>query len=136
MDHFGIGAAFLAMWRVYIASARQTGRTTSLLDSVKAGDRVIVVTSGEARRLRQLCAERGVDVECIARDPRAAENLFELGTSQGRTLFEHTWLEAYYLATVERAAAQVDHFERELSGYGAAHRETRRRAIELARWRP
>ena len=47
MDHFGIGAAFRAMANVYITSARRTGRTTSLLESLKDGDRVVFASSRE-----------------------------------------------------------------------------------------
>ena len=42
MDHFGIGAALLGAANIYFNSARQTGRTTSLIESVKDGDRIIV----------------------------------------------------------------------------------------------
>lgn len=135
MDHFGIGSALQAMWRMYCATSRRSGRTTSLVDSVKDGDRVVVLTAAQAQHLERLIAERRVSVQCIVVEPHAVDRLFERGTSEGRTIFDHAWLEAYYLMKMESAAERIDHLERELSGFGAAHRETHRRAIELARFR-
>ncbi|MDH1336802.1 hypothetical protein N5D77_22055 [Comamonas thiooxydans] len=134
MDHFGIGAAVLASIRIYMQSARRTGRTTSLVESVKDGDRICFACSEEARRVEQLLRERGVQVACIVVDLESPWEIFGSGTSQGRTLFDHGWVEQYYLSAIEHASSSIDHFQREASGYGEAHRETRRRAEEVARW--
>ena len=124
MDHFGIGAALQLALRVYVQGARQTGRTTSLIESLKDGDRVVCQEWREANRLEQLCKERGIAVKCVAVPPHDARSLFHSGSSQGRTIFEHTWVEAFYEMTLQRASEELDHLERELSGHGAAHRET------------
>lgn len=134
MDHFGIGAAIQAGAKIYMQSARRTGRTTSLVESVKDGDRICFATTREAERVRRLCLERGVNVECITVDPKQAQRIFERGTPQGRTLFEHSWVEQYYLAAIERAGVEIDHLQQQASGYGAPHRETRRQAEEMAKW--
>ena len=134
MDHFGIGAAVKSAAHIYMQTARGTGRTTSLVESVKDGDRVCFANNKEAERVKRLCLERGVKVECIVIDPKSPERVFERGTSEGRTLFDHTWVEQYYLFAIERAASDIDQIERQASGYGEAHRETRRRAEELAKW--
>lgn len=135
MDHFGIGAAIQGAAKIYMQSARCTGRTTSLVESVKEGDRICFADSKEAERVRRLCLERGVAIECVVIDPKQPERIFERGTPKGRTLFDHSWVQQYYLAAIERAGAEIDHFEQQASGYGEAHRETRRRAEELAKWR-
>lgn len=134
MDHFGIGAAIHGAAMIYTSSSRRTGRTTSLVESVKDVDRIIFNNHKEAERVRRLCLERCVEVECIVIDPKQPERLFERGTSQGRTIFDHSWVEQYYLLVIERAKNEIDEFERQASGYGEAHRETRRRAEELAKW--
>lgn len=134
MDHFGIGAAMRGMAQAYFISARRSGRTASLVESVKDGDRICFADPREAERVRRLCLERGVNVECIVISPSDPGRIFERKTSEGRTLFDHAWVEAFYLAAIERAGADIDALERESSGYGAAHRETRRRALELAKW--
>ena len=59
MDHFGIGGAILGAVRVYLHGARGTGRTTSLLESVGSGDRVVFQSTQESRRFKDLCSARG-----------------------------------------------------------------------------
>ena len=105
-----------------------------MVESVKDGDRVICLNSNEAKRVQRLCDERRVKVECVVIDPKAPHKLFEMPTSVGRTIFDHTWIEQYYVNAIERAQADIDHLERQSSGYGEAHQETRRRYEEIAKW--
>lgn len=134
MDHFGIGAAIRAMVGVYLTTARQSGRTTSLVESLKNGDRVVCLNSLQAQRLRGLCLERGVKIETMIVDPCQPGAVFGRPPAEGRTIFDHTWVEAFYTQAIEAAAREIDHLERETSGSGAAHRTTRRKAQELGRW--
>lgn len=144
MDHFGIGAAMRAMLVNYSQSARRTGRTTSLLDDVEPGDRVVFANSKHAREFQQLLRERfrsmrvdpknAEQISCVVVDPKEPHKVFELGTPKGRTIFDHTWIEMFYALEVDRAIAFIDKLQRETSGYGAAHRETARKAAELRRW--
>lgn len=136
MDHFGIGAAIHGAARVYFQSARRTGRTTALLDNLKDGDRVCCATSDEARHLERQCKERGLQVQVITLPINAAHAIFERGTPEGRTIFDHGWVERYYLEALENARATIDHLQREASGFGAPHIETRAMARELANWGP
>lgn len=136
MDHFGIGAAMLAMSAVYTTATRRSGRTTSLIEDVKDGDRIVFAHSHEAQRVERILLERGLKVQCIVVDVRDPHQLLRRGTSQGRTIFDHSWIEEYYNGTIKHAAETIDRMERETSGYGEPHRETQRRAIELAKWRP
>jgi hypothetical protein len=135
MDHFGIGQAMQAMAHVYAQSARRTGRTTSLLESLKDGDRVVFVTAQEADRVRRLCNDRGLKVDCIVLPVDRPDRLFERGTPKGRTLFDHSWVERYYIQSMERCQKEIDHWQRESSGFGAAHLETQYQAEQLAKWR-
>lgn len=134
MDHFGIGAAIRGAANIYFHSARQTGRTISLVESVKDGDRIVFADGLEAERVRRLCLDRGVKVDCVVIEPRTPERVFERGTPEGRTIFDHSWVEQFYMQAIDRAAQDIDHLERQASGYGEAHRETRRKAEELAKW--
>jgi len=135
MDHFGTGAAMHGMAEMYFRSARRTGRTTSLVESVKDGDRIVFANSREAERVQRLCLERGVKVECVVVEPKTPERVFERGTPDGRTIFDHSWVEQRYLDAIERTQQEIDHLERQASGYGEEHRETKRKAEELAKWR-
>lgn len=122
---------------VYFQSARRTGRTTSLVDSLKNGDRVVFLSEREGRRVQSLCKERGVEIEVIVNDPKSPDRLFGRGSPHGdvRTIFDHSWVKQFYLDAIARAQRDVDRFERELSGRGAAHRETKRQADEFSRWK-
>jgi hypothetical protein len=116
------------MARCYFQSARGTGRTTSLLESLKDGDRVCCVSSKEADRITRMMRERKIDAQAIAVDPNRPERIFERGTPKGRTIFDESWVEQYYMRALEAAARDIDHFQREASGFGAAHLETREAA--------
>lgn len=134
MDHFGIGAAMQAAAEIYTHSARRTGRTTSLVESVKDGDRIVFSCARESARVQRLCAERGVKVDCIVIDPETPRKIFEFGTPQGRTIFDHSWVESRYIMAISKTMQEIDYLEREASGYGEAHRKTARKAEEIARW--
>jgi hypothetical protein len=134
MDHFGIGAAIQGSVRCVLIAGRRSGRTTSLVESLKDGDRVIFLDPREASRVKKLCLERGVKIESLVTELCEPDSLLQCGTGQGRTLFDHAWVEQYYLKAIERAQAEIDFVQQALSGYGPAHRETRRRAEEMARW--
>lgn len=135
MDHFGIGAAMKGMVLAYCSAARSTGRTTSLVESVKDGDRIVFAVHSEAKRVERLLRDRGVDVQCIVVSVGDVGDLCRQPISKGRTIFDHTWLEQYYQKSINLAIEHIDRLERESSGYGEAHRETRRQAIELSKWR-
>jgi len=135
MDHFGIGAAMQAMGRMYLQSARQTGRTVSLIESVKDGDRIIFADSKEAKRVERLLLERGVKVECMVVSPKEPNSVLERGTAQGRTIFDHSWIEQFYMDGIEYTMQTIDKIEAAASGYGEKHRETKRSFEELAKWR-
>ena len=137
MDHFGIGSGVEGAARIYFQSGRRTGRTTSLVDSLKDGDRVVFLSEQEGRRVKSLCKDRGVNIEMIVSDPKSPDRLFGRGSPSGdeRTIFDHSWVEQFYLEAIARAQRDIDHFQKELSGRGESHRETERQAQEFARWR-
>lgn len=133
MDHFGIGQAMQSMAQLYFTTARRTGRSTSLLDSLKDGDRVVFTNTAEANRFQVRCRERNLKVECVVVPVNERERLFELGTSKGRTLFEHTWVEQHYLNALTNCQNELDHLQRESSGFGEAHFQTQRLAAQTLR---
>ena len=134
MDHFGIGAAIKGAVNIYFRSTRRTGKTISMINSLKDGDRVIFANSKEADRVKRLFKEAGKDVECITVNPRETERLLGRGTIQGRTIFDHTWVEEFYLSAIERCEKDIDYLQCELSGSGEPHRETQRKMDEMAKW--
>lgn len=134
MDHFGIGAAMKSMAQIYSHSARRTGRTTAFMNSLKDGDRIVCAQGREAERLRRLCQERSLNVTVLAISPKDPGALFQHGTSKGRTLFEHTWVEQYFQLVIEGAVDRIDVLQRESSGRGLQHEQTRQQSEAIARW--
>lgn len=65
MDQFGIGAAVLGAAEVYFMSARRSGRSTFLVNSLNEGDLVVCASRGEAEHLRRLCRDVCKKVDCI-----------------------------------------------------------------------
>lgn len=116
MDHFGIGLAMHAMANLYRNTARRTGRTTSLLNSLHDGDRVICANTNDAARMQRLCRENGKSVECIAICPSTPERLLDKPRSTGRTIFDHTWVEQYYVDAIKRVASGIDELQSITSG--------------------
>lgn len=135
MDHFGIGSAYQAMSTIYRQSARQTGRTTLMIKSLKSGDRVIFTSTNEADRVRRLAKqEYNKDIECIVVNPRTPELLRNRGSSQHRTIFDHSWVEQYYKNTISFCESTIDWFQTELSNNREPPRETERREQEMGKW--
>lgn len=137
MDMFGIGNAIKASLQIIGITARQTGRTTLLVESLKDGDRVLTPTDREAARLRALIAERRVSAEVVVVSAqRFAEYVHTTGSlpGEGRLCLDHTLVEDIYRRNIEGTEEFLDTAVKRLSGYGAAHRETRRRAEEMTRW--
>ena len=122
--------------KIYFISARRSGRTTSLIESVKTDDRVVFVNSSEAARVKYLCKQRNINIETIVIDPKNPSSLFNKGSvlNDGRLIFDHAWVEEYYLNNIQDAQKQIDNYQREISGYGIAHIETKLKAEEAYKW--
>ena len=135
MDQFGIGGAVVGAAEVYFRASRGTGRTTSLVESVKDGDRVVFLNARDVREFERLIKDRRVPVRCTIVSPSDPHAIFERGGQpKGRTIFDHRWLEEFYLVGLRRIVAEVDRIERETSGATEVHRETRRAARVASLW--
>jgi hypothetical protein len=136
MDMFGIGAAIKGCVSVYFQSARATGRTTLLLESVQAGDRVVFRNDREAFRFNQALRDMGkTNITCTVVKPERPGDIFSIPTSKGRTVFDHMWLQDFYECRIDQINQEIDHYQRESSGYGAAHIKTKIAAESICKWR-
>jgi hypothetical protein len=137
MDAFGIGAAVKGMLMIYSRSGRKTGRTTALINSLKDGDRVIFSDKREANRFERLCRDRGLYVCCIVIEPREPQRVMALGrVTDCRTVFDHSWVEEFYLHKVKEAVEEVDHWQNMASGFKSPPIETRECRLEVMKWEP
>ena len=103
------------MAKMYFQSARRTGRTSLLIESLKDGDRVVCAALPEARRLQKLADARGVNVKFTVVEPSRPELLT---ASTGRTVFDHSWVEQYYMASLKQCQSDIDTMQRNMSGTG------------------
>lgn len=115
MDLFGIGAAVKAAAEIYFHAARQTGRTTALLDYVKNGDTVVFLGDKQARRFEQLTRERNLDIRCAVTPMNRLSDLGTWSTRRGRVLFDHEWIEEYHRLAIQQASENIRELERVLS---------------------
>ena len=131
-DFFGIGNAVESLFNVYRMSSRASGRTTSLIESVKDGDRIVFSIRDERDRVERLLRDRGIDVECLYISPKDPDKIFRYASSEGRTIFDHNWVEEFFLNAILDAKNSIRFFERESSGYSEPHKITKRKALCLA----
>lgn len=134
-DFFNIGSAIKGAIHILYQSMRCSGRTTNLVKSLKCGDRVVCLNNKDANLLKGKLKDFGVDgVEILVRNPRDL-NLNGVGTAQGRTVFDHRFVEEWYLDAIEDAGSVLHRFEQDLSGFDERHIETRKKAQEIFKWR-
>ena len=112
MDAFGIGSAIKGCCEIYFRSARQTGRTSDLIDNLNNGDRIIFVKNEEAKRWTRICKDIGKDIDCIAVNPTNTDIFNIRKNTKGTTVFDNAWIEIFQInSTIEL----IDKFQKELS---------------------
>jgi hypothetical protein len=136
-DLFGISNAVRGVVEVYFRGARQSGRTSLLLDSVRAGDVVVFLSADQAKSFERLCRDRRITgVEAISIPPEHPEKIFERPSAVGRIIWDHCWLEAHYAQSIEHTSRRLLHIGTQASGFGEVHFQTQLAARERARWLP
>lgn len=136
-DQFGIGNAMYGMALTYFQAARGTGRTVSLVASVQSGDRIVFTNNREADRVRRLLHDAGkTDVDCIAVEPRpdCLDHLFSRGPSRGRTVFDHSWVEKWYLRAIRNTQVELQNLANDVSNRGMPPIVSERARQERQKW--
>jgi len=118
MDAFGFGAALRGVAKVYFISARRSGRTTALVESLKDGDKVICRSHMEGNSIKDLCKRRGVEIEICAVNPAEWANIYQVPPAKRRMVFDHTWVEEFYLQQIEDMGKFFERVQQERSGSG------------------
>lgn len=114
MDHYEIGATIQGAANMAMVLRKGKGRTTSMLNQLVNGDRVITINQDHADMLRRLVRERKLSVEVLVLSPENPE-VYKY-PPMGKTHLDHVWVEAYYQHVLARAIRDVDHIQAELSG--------------------
>lgn len=73
-------------------------------------------------------------VEFTSCQPSRSDILYELKKSQGMTVLDHEWVENYYMAAIDRAAADIDAIQSRLSDEALTRRSDRLAWSERGRW--
>ena len=107
MDFFGIGSSVKGVITVFFEAARGTGRSTVLLGSLRDGDRVVFATAREAAHFQRSATDKGLEIQCVSIDPCHPERLLDRLRSPGRIVFDHRWLEMYYLDGIDRCQKEI-----------------------------
>jgi hypothetical protein len=127
MDHYGIGAAMFGMAHTYFTASRRTGRTLSLIESVKDGDTIVFNDSREASRVHLILRTRSINARC---EVSRSNNDHPTTGSSGRVLLDHQLVELIYMRALENAAEHIDRLQ--LSRGDAALNSIQAR--ERSRW--
>ena len=98
----------------FIAGARRTGRTSAMIEGLRPGDYVIAPTpqvgTAIARRMRELGRPNtGIQIcaPTLAGLSEVMPGLVGRLGDNGRIVFDHTWLEAYYDKALTSASDEL-----------------------------
>lgn len=112
-DFFGTSTLIKGAVNVALLSARGSGRTQSLIDNLKNGDCVVTLKHIEGKRISRLCAERGIKVKYITVKPSESGRVFEHARNGSRIMFDHSWIEEFYLNAIKNAQETITFLEKE-----------------------
>ena len=132
-DHFGISRALISATRIYFNCSRNSGRTTSLVESLKEGDRVVFTNVREAERVLRLAKQRGVSITYLVNNPKEPGDFLRNSEMPGRTIFDHSWVENFYLNRLKEAESDVGSLAGRLSGF-LAEGNTKPETMRDAKW--
>jgi len=113
---YGIGEEIVNRVYQYYQHSRAIGRTSKMIEAAKDGDKIIFSDHRERERVERIFREQGKDVKCVVvriDNPHEALNVF--AGRRGDTFFDHTWVEKYYLASIERAEKQLETLHEQFS---------------------
>jgi hypothetical protein len=106
MDQFGIGNAIKSFAVNLGESARSSGRTTMMLQSLKNGDRIIFKDHKECERVKRLTRQHDLLVECVVHKA-IFHPCEQFRRSPGRTVIDHAWVEDFYNSAIAKAEKEI-----------------------------
>lgn len=120
MDQYGIGSAMQAMQAMYVNTARRAGRTTSMLQQLKDGDRVICSSQSAQRDIKNRAQKMGLKIECIHLSD--FHDMATMPPTKGMVYLDHTMVERLYEVSILCAQNEIDSWlERVNRGKESAH---------------
>lgn len=116
MEDHGLGAAMTMARIVFEQSSRRSGQTEGLLQRARAGDVIVVIAPRERMRLERKLKEMGkADIKVVVMTPD--RNPMERGGTnrEGATLFDHTWIEAWWTRKIQAIRNELEMIEKAMS---------------------
>jgi hypothetical protein len=114
MDMYGIGNSLDAFAQTLSVSARRTGRTEMMINSLKDGDQVVFSNTKECERVRRRLKELNIDAKCLV-DSNRHHPLENMRRASGKTVFDHGWVERFYNRKLLSAKNELHFMQKELS---------------------
>lgn len=114
MDIYGIMPGITSSVNIYFNASRSTGRTRHMLSLVRVGDRIIFSDLREANRIKNLLIKGSVDLRVIPPDKR--HEIGHLPVIEGKTWFDHLWVEQLYRDAINHAASNYRDLNLYLNG--------------------
>jgi len=116
MDIYGIGNAMILAAETYSQTARRTGRTTTMIKTLRDGDRIICHSQNYANMLAHECCRLGIGARVIVVDPTDRLKLSSIDVNlSGKTIFDHVWVELAYAAAIRDCQRMIDESQTWLS---------------------
>ena len=97
---------------IHVQTARQTGRTSAMLDAAKPGTRIITPTTEIARYIERQVRDRQLeDVKAHCIGPSMHRLCGQMHHYKpGAMVFDHTWFEQFYLTGLKQMRGQLGDF--------------------------
>lgn len=109
MIDYGMGAATRAAMDMFNMGCRQTGRTLRMCENANPGDRIVAHDERAKRYIERILrdiAKENVEVVAIPVSLHG-DHLARLRPASGRLMFDHNWVEQFYMARIGNAQADI-----------------------------
>ena len=112
MDDYGISSALHVALQSFVNGQRASGRTTNFINSIEAGDVIIVPTQQIYYHIRQELTKRNLSPQiiiCHGGDLKLLVQKLQTIVCK-RIRFEHTWIEEYFYNCIENSRNELKTF--------------------------
>ena len=110
-DEYGLTAAAKTGLRIFEMSSRGSGRTARLVERVTDEDQIVVPKREVAEYIRRKLRDAGKKTRVLVVDRFNPEHRAQ----NGRTFFDHTWIEQYIRDATCRAEDDIEAMQRAMS---------------------
>jgi hypothetical protein len=110
-DECGYAATLKSSLHYFAINSRQTGRTSRLIERVKDGDQIVAPSAEVARYIERRLREYGKNnIKVFSVSPSEMPLNFVGTAHHGRTFFEHSWVERFFINAIDQAEKQLESY--------------------------